>query len=825
MSFSQNTMMRATSRQRRERIFEWNRLRSAARVHTDLIFQEEVDPDIFKNIMTKHKNTWNAETVLRMEEIQVSMENVAWSRRLVPHQKEMAELPSGYQGCRKVGRSYGFLFANVPSKIVNTLYRDTHRYIDANCCFPTILLNVGSHLDVEALQSFVTNRDEIFSLFWMEHRLNASTIKSAINSMIGACPRLPATFGLGPGRDDDIRILSEHPFILKLQSEFVDIANDIFMEYPEYYEGIRNRCLQRKEENHIHGVALSFFCQDVEDACMRTVVEHLRASEDDALAKNMLWKFDGIFVPKSMTYPIGADGQAGPADDDTFLQGVQQAVYDAHKIHLKFSFKDISSEGVAYQDCGVDSSPSSYQRWKKGFDMKYVKFRNPPRYGRLLEDGTYQLLSYGANGSGGDFGFQNKEEPQEFVDQWVKDPCKTIYKGMCFAPPPRIAQDGFLNTYRGFAVHRLGFDLSKEEIKRLAQPFLVHLDHMASSDEKTVVFLHKYFAHLFQKPGVKSEKIIFIRSIQGTGKDQMFNFLSMILGQSLTHKAANVAEIKGLKSANLENRIVLCFSECNHTDFKDNEYLKNLANRTHFTVSQKYIPEYLAPCYVNIFMYSNQFYGMGMDMDNRRFVAMEANPRIANLPEYHEPFAAYIRDPLHQYAVYRYFHDMDIGDFFPGNCDTKTRIMKQMASQSFNYAAWFLNDNFENWVQWSSPTGNDYRRVSDHILKVSCMAFFGALKEFAEKMKIADKDTTQKLNSWSMALFTEAGNKMTKYCPEGITPYSSNAPSDAFRVGNGKKMKCKTFYIPAVQQFVNETCIDENKDDQEDDNAGELRMT
>lgn len=811
-------MIRSTTRQRRERMFQWNRLKSDKAVHKDLVFKEEANSDIFANVMKNYRETWNKEVRERMDGAKIAMEDAAWSRRVVPRQKEIQEFPETYQGCRKIGRSYGFILTNIPTKIVNTLYMDTHRYIDTMACFPTILLNAGDHLDVEALRGFVTNRDEIFSLMWRNHRINSASVKSAVNSMIGACPRLPADFGLGPGRDDDVRTLSEHPFIVKLQSELVDIANDIAMEYPEYYEGIKQMCINRGDESNVHGVALSYFCQDVEDACMRAVVEFIRKPEDDDLAKNMLWKYDGLLIPKSLAFPIGPDGQPGEPDDDTFLQGVQAAVYDACGIHLRFSFKDISSASAAYQDCGVDVIVDAYQKWKKVFDLQFVKFKNPPRYGRLMEDGSYQLLSYGSSGSGGDFGFLNREQPQDFIEQWVKDPTKIVYQGMDFAPPPRQSKPGYLNTYRGFAVDRLSYDMTPEEIKTGTEPFLRHLKHMSGFDDMVLTFMIKYIAHLFQKPGVKSEKIIYVRSVQGTGKDQMFHFLSYILGRSMTHKAGNTFQVKGVKSSNLENRLLVALSECNHLDFKDYEFLKDICNRSTFTVCQKYVPEYTASCFLNLWMYCNQFYGMGITMDDRRFVIMEADPRIANVPSYHIPFAAYINEPINQYAAYRYFKDMDIGDFFPGNCDTKTRVMKQMASLSFNYAAWFLQENFSQWLEWATDTGSEYRRVSDDYLKVSSPAFFSALKSFAEKMKMTDKDTTQKLNAWGTAIFTEAANKMAKYCPVGVEAISSGDGKDRMRTGSGARVRCRTFYIPAVQQFINETCVD---DDFASDDEGE----
>lgn len=804
---SQNPiMLRASSRQRREQIFCWERLKTKSTPHPHLKFLDEVNQDIFKKIMENHRDEFSSDVKNRLATVQINMENSAWSRSIVPRQKELTDLPATYQGDRHVGRSYGSCLSNLPSKIINTLYMDTHRYIDATACFPTILLNVGRHLDVEALQGYVEERQAIFFGFLNESGINAAIIKTAVNAMIGSCPRLPLDFGLGPGKDDEIRTLSEHPFIIRLQADLQTVANQIKLEYPDFYAGISFMCARRGQVDNIHGVVLSYFCQDVEDACMRTVVNHLRTDIDDEIAKNMLWKYDGLMIPKTMAY-----GQ----DDETFLQALEAAVFNEHEIHIKFAFKDISSPSQAYQDCKVDIIVSAYQKWKKVFDMRYVKFINPPRYGRLREDGTYQLLSYGQNGSGGDIGFVAKEDNKEFFEQWVSDPTKRIYQGMKFCPPPAVLTPGYLNTYRGMAAARLSYDFSEETIKMMAQPFLIHIDHMCSGDQMSVVFMIKYLAHLIQKPGIKTEKVVFIRSIQGTGKDQLVNFLSNIIGENLVHRAAGVKDIRGTSSGNLENKLLACASECGYKDFQDSEFLKNLATRKTFTVQTKYVPEYTNNCYINLWMLSNQFWNMGMTRDDRRFFIIEANPKIAQDKEYHDPFGAYINDRENQFAVYKYLMGIDLEGFVPLSANSQTRVQELMAKQTINHCALFLKESFSDWVEYADSTNYDYRRVSDDVIKVSSSAILEYLKGYAENSKLEDKNTKAKLNTFSCAIFSEAKGHMAKYCPDGISAVSFGTSADKFRVGSRKKVCAYTFYIPAIQKYIYDHS--ENADDDQDE--------
>lgn len=807
------TMLRPTSRQHRERLFEWKRVIGPSSENDAIFALERPNPEIFKNVMDKHKDELYAETVTAMNAIKIKMENNAWNKRILIRQVGIPDFPEDYEGCRNVGRSYGATFTNIYHKIVNTLYMDTHRYIDAINCFPTILFHAGSHLDVEALEAYVADRSKIFDLFYEAHGISKGHVKTAINAMIGSSPRLPADFGLGGGMEDVIRTLSEHPYILKLQSELVSIANDIALHYPKFNAGMEAYARRTGKGHHIKGVVLSYFCQDVEDSIMRVVLGAVQQGKEDECGDwihQFVWKYDGILFPKTTVVHA-----------DETIQMVEASVFEKYGIRMRFAFKDITNEAVAYQDCAAPPVVDQYLNWKKGIDLRFVKFLDPPRYGMLKEDGTYKLLSYGQSGIGGDFGFILKEEPREWLERWGNDKDKVIYKGMDFAPPPLECRHGYLNTFRGFKVNSLVDEtcMTTEDVEIKSQLMRTHMKNLCNGDDQSFTYLLKHMAWIVQKPGIKTQKVVFIRSVQGTGKDQFFNGFAHILGFNLVHKVTNMSMIKGTQSSNLENKIMLCLSECAYKDFENGEDLKDMATRPNFTVQQKYVPEYQARCMINIFMFSNKFGSMNLDMDDRRMLVLEANPRMKDDREYHEAFAAYILDQTNQIAVYRYFSEMDISDFNPMNSDTKTRIHRIMATQTSNYAAWFLNENFHNWVLYSTPDGNDYRRVSDVVLKVSNTVFNDALKGFCQKMKIADKESTQKLTSWALTIFTEASNKMARFAPEGITPISQGTSSDSMRI-YGKKGRVKTFYIPAVQQWLQEVCVIEDMNDEEGGDDG-----
>lgn len=790
----QQTMIRSGSplrappsqRPRRDAVFEWKRFTTDGNNLQSFVIRETPHPDIFKNIMNRHGDDFaDPDKMDQIRAFQSVMENCAWSRLARPMQKEIDCFPKDYQGARLIGRSYGISCQFLPSKITNTLYFDTHRYLDCSNCFPTILLNAGRHLDIDALKGYVTNREAVFQGFYNDHGIKKADVKTAIVSMIGACPRLPPMFGLGAGKEHEARVFAEHPFILQFQSDLVKIAVDIEERYPLFAEGIAEHSRRTGSSDKTRGVLLHYFCADIENSIMRTTIEVIQDGWDQDLARNIVWKFDGVMFPKIMV-----------SEEDATIQKIQHAIQDKLGLSIQFSFKDIGTPSAAYQDCAAQHIEDAYQRWKKGFDRRFVKFLCPDKYGMLRDDGSYQLLSYGQNYIGGSFGFINSDENQEFIKTWSVDPEKRVYQGMDFAPPPRVVREGYLNTYRGLRAETLSVELDASRMDQYVQPWKDHISIMCGHVPANIEYFHKYMAHIIQFPGIKTEVIIFLRSIQGTGKDQMFKFLEKIVGPGMCHRARNIPEVCGSMSACLENKLLVCLSECNYKDFKDHgETLKDMTTRPTFTVKQKYIPEYTARCNVNLFMFTNQFGGMNMDVNDRRPFCIEADGKYAQDSAYHTPFAAYIEDDANVVAVYRYYKNMDLTGFDVRNGRPITDVQRTMASQTSNYGAWFLKANLDDWISFASPTGQDFKKVSDDYLRVRSSVFFDAFRGFCQEHKIQNMDTNRKQEQFVTQLLAEIGAKLTKYCPEGVIGIE-NQKSNGIRF--------KKFYIPGLQEYLAE---------------------
>lgn len=787
------SMERALQRQRRDP-YVWARLLNKPERPLSIKLIESPNSDIFDNIMKKHGASMTTTTKGVMEQLKINMDACQWNRRVNCLQKTLSTFPASYGGSTAIGRSYGSDLIFLKSTILNTLYFDTHRCIDFVNSFATILCGAFHHLDIPALREYMTNRDEVFQEFF-RYGISSKDVKAAFNAIHGATPRIPSDMGLGSGKDEKVRVLSEHPFMIDLQKEIIMIVNDIKLRYPDFYAGIAEHCLQRGKSESTGGTVIHYFCADIENSMLATTLEALRDGFEDEIAYNIIPKFDGAIVPKTMVF-----------DETSVKDKVQAAIYSSHGLHMRVQFKDMSSD--RFDDCGVDIIVNAYQKWKKQFDKEWVKFKCPDKYGRLTPDGTYQLVGYGQSGSGGAFGFINAEENPEFIKQWVADPDKTIYEGLQFCPPPLVGREGYFNTFRGLAAASSIKDMEQSEIDRRIQSWLRHVSILVGHHPEYATYLHKLLAHIIQKPGEKTGVCVFIRSIQGTGKDQFFRFLSWIVGESLCHTVTNMSEIMGSKSANLQNKLLLNISEASFKDQKlYAEELKALITGHRKTYSQKYLVDVVDNNLINVFMFTNNYGGMNISLDDRRYFVVEADGRHANDPEYHRPFNAYILDRDNQIAVYRYYKNLDIEGFVPMNERPITVVQQQMASQTTNILSFFLKENFETWrenTEHARYGNNDYKLLSDNMIRIRSGVFTDQFAAFCESAKIPNVDSSRKVQTFLTTLLQEAAAAWTKYTPEGIV---------AFEYVKSHGVRYLKFYIPAVQEWLNKVIPDEGGND------------
>jgi len=128
---------------------------------------------------------------------------------------------------------------------------------------------------------------------------------------------------------------------------------------------------------------------------------------------------------------------------------------------------------------------------------------------------------------------------EAFIDKWQLDPFKRTYKKIDFLPPPMKCPDTVYNIWNGFAVEKLEefkiFEGTVDDDDKEIQFMNDHLKLLCDFDEEVYQYVLKYFAHMFQFPGILPEIVLTFISEEGVGKDLFAHFLMQLIGENFSY--------------------------------------------------------------------------------------------------------------------------------------------------------------------------------------------------------------------------------------------------------------------------------------------------
>ena len=200
------------------------------------------------------------------------------------------------------------------------------------------------------------------------------------------------------------------------------------------------------------------------------------------------------------------------------------------------------------------SEIKEYKDVKEEFEKRHFKLMTPAAYGRVDEEGLFQLRSHsdlvhhmrdvfcivkktGRNGV-------TRPTKAAFFDVWLKDATKRMYERVDMLPPPLVCPSDVYNTYQGLRAEKL-------PALREARSVQIILDHVlmlaGDTGEAGREYLLNYIAHMVQKPGELPKVGILMQSKQGVGKNLLFEELlgKKILGAGLMHCSAQSEDYFG----------------------------------------------------------------------------------------------------------------------------------------------------------------------------------------------------------------------------------------------------------------------------------------
>ena len=255
------------------------------------------------------------------------------------------------------------------------------------------------------------------------------------------------------------------------------------------------------------------------------------------------------------------------------------------------------------------------------------------------------------------FQFDNKS----FFNEWLKDPKRKSYKKIEWCPNINNINEDCFNPFNGFKSKIL----EEDEIDiNAVNIFLEHLKLLVDYNEKSLDYLKKYIAHLFQRPEELPLVALLFKSSEGVGKDIFLTILSNIIGRDLVNRDSKFENITGTFNKNLKNKLIIQLNEVKSKDGHENkDLLKDLITIEELNIRVMRTDTRTEKNYCRFILFTNNLTPISINRDNRRYVIFQCGEKKE--PEYYNGVFGISTNPNSLSSIFSYFMNIDISKFTP----------------------------------------------------------------------------------------------------------------------------------------------------------------
>jgi hypothetical protein len=482
---------------------------------------------------------------------------------------------------------------------------------------------------------------------------------------------------------------STNKFIFGFEKEMEEIAQKICDKNPLLVELVKKRKNdQNKKKYNLNGAVMSYFLQEYECQILESMYKY--CVKHKYIVNNVcVLCADGFMILKDK-FKI------------ELLQELEQEVLIKTGFKIRLTQKEMTQDYLDILDDHIiesDKDDNSYLSHKKQFEKHSFKVMTPLMY---ATEELEQLTLINRNEFKNKYeniicdmvvktknGYQIKDG--QFINDWFKDPDNRTYDRIDFLPR-QITPQGVYNTFKGFKIDKV---VKTKDIDITTTLIYKHFMNLCNNEEPVINYVSKWLARKVQKPYKLTNTAILFRSIEGCGKDTFFDWFGHeILGKQYYINEDKIEDIFGKFNPAIENKIIVVVNETNGKDTKDVESsIKNALTRKINSIQYKGKTQFDNTNNIGYVFFSNQENPIKIDINDRRFQAIQCNNEIANNREYFKALRKEIegdeKDDIAK-AFYDYLMGIECDDYdFTGE-RVKTEFYNDMKEHNIPVLIKFL---------------------------------------------------------------------------------------------------------------------------------------
>jgi len=605
-------------------------------------------------------------------------------------------------------------------EVRHTIFDGYYVDLDIDNAHPVIQLwlcnNVG--IKCEQLCYYVNHRDEVFKdLMDLNPGMSRDDAK-----------KLFLTINYGGSKMYE-KVKFKNDFLKAYFKESVDLKKqlcDIFTLFRDTTMKLRHA--SNKMYNEL-GAAVSHLCCFVENQLLMIIYDHIRSKIGDA-AEQCILCFDGIMIPQD--------------DYDSSFIIELESLFQSMLINIKLSIKGFkplnltefgydSNKIYTYTDQTKERSisksiPSICDARVTDSFIDYLKLQSRLCTSDDLMDFVKNNIAFIADGGLSVYitkNFINSNDikytalsaseakksfkeicfnvnDRDFDNLWkVVMHCRSAitYSHRDFIPygargDPWDYSSLIFNTFSGF-IHNYEsefiVDLSK--IERFREHIL---KVWADSNLEMAECLEKWFAHILQKPDIKTETCIVLSGQEGIGKNIIIDIIkNSVLGAKYILEVPDMAVLTQRFNTALENKLLTVLNEAASvvsSEMKNQDILKDLITEKSRLIEPKGKASYRINDRNNYICFSNNEYVIKSSTEMRRFVLLRgSNHFIGNT----EHFTELLKDFSERDAgihLYHYLMNIDISNFKPQRDFPSTEMKDDLRAEAICKVDKFIID-------------------------------------------------------------------------------------------------------------------------------------
>lgn len=604
------------------------------------------------------------------------------------------------------------------SPIRSALFQNTEYDIDIINCHSNLLLDIlktNEIYDIECLEYYCKNRDEIIDLFDItEDAIESYNVKKKEKKDKKDIVKALVTQLLYGGSIEswkkEYNITLEMPeFIINFQNE-IKTNTSILLKDKRFKDIINYEYKRRRDKEYPNGVPknkefevkdskyLAIILQEYESLIIMKIFEIVKNNGFIITSYN----YDGFQILK----------REGVEDLIELINNTELSLSHSNKNFINFEnikfivkpFKDpidvsklICLETDEFNR-DVFNLSSNYNYKKKYFEKYFAKILNPTLFVESKKNDyvvykrsdfgvAYQHLWYV------EYKFNMKlgemvSEDKPFINKWLADEKIRLYSNVDYYPTANMCPKNTFNLWGEFPIKDIPLDENADTSR-----VHYHIKTLLGDDDKNYEWYMNWLAHIVKFPHKKTEVCVVLYDRQfGTGKS--------ILAEKILEKIISLKKIMVTckmdkafgRFANLQGKLLCVLNEASGKDtFELAEVIKESITGSNIEMEKKGVDSIQIKDYMNYIVTTNNLNSVKLEDGDRRFMVFNTSSKLKGDYAHFNNLVMDLEDDVVMRKFYEELMTRDLSQFNPSRDRPANKIMEVMKEHNIDVILEFIN--------------------------------------------------------------------------------------------------------------------------------------